>query len=219
MSTPGQPSEPSLESALREFLEAEQATAPAPPAPPARQPGPPAAGRPAAVPTPTAASASAGGAARPVTPPKAMEELQAAYAGVLKHEAAKAALREVARPPLWRRMLMPSLLLVLTASSAYVWFGNPSWLAGPPHARLQQSKAPLTGQRQLLAIALEIEDFRRTTARLPRDLAELGLNVPFVTYTAWADLAYELRLGTGPHALLYRSSRNAEAQMQPRDAS
>lgn len=153
------------------------------------------------------------------SPPEEMAELRSAYAGVLKHEAEKAAAAVEGPGPLWRRLLMPAALLLLLAASAYVWLGQPSWLAPPPHVALKPPATPMTGQRQLVAIALEVDDFRRTTGRLPADLSELGLNVPHISYKALPDDRYELRLGTGPHSLYYLGSSSSEPRIQTGDGA
>lgn len=200
MATSPRPGQPRLEDAVNEFLKAEQPKVrPSAPTPVRRGPAP--------VPAPGAA-----------TPPEEMPELRAAYSGLLKHEAEKAA-RVEAPPPFWRKALMPALLGLLVAASAYVWFGHPAFLAPPPHARLEAPKALVSGQRQLVAIALEIDDFRRTTGRLPANLAELGLNAEYISYTALPNLVYELRLGTGPHSVYYRGTPEGDARIQKGEAS
>jgi hypothetical protein len=195
MPTPPRRSQPSLDEAVQEFLKAE---------PPKK----PAAPKPAPVTRHSVRVAAPG-----VTPPEEMGELRAAFSGVLKHEAEKASAQDLPTP-LWRKLLAPVLLVLLASASAYVWLGNPGFLAPPPHTSLATPKTSLTGQRQLVAIALEIDDFRRSTGRLPHDLAELGLNAEFINYLPAPNLSYELRLGTGPHSLYYRGSADSEAKVQ-----
>lgn len=171
-----------------------------------------------AQPTPVAPRRS-GTAPIAATPPEEMAELRSAFAGVLKHEAEKAA-ASIERPaPLWQRLLMPLALVLLMAASAYVWLGHPAWLAPPPHVALKAPAEAVTGQRQLVAIALEIDDFRRTTGRLPKELGELGLNVPHISYTVRPDAQYELHLGTGPHSIYYLGGSSTESRMQTGDST
>jgi hypothetical protein len=199
MLTPRRSGQESLDQAVKEFL---QATPTRPPAP-------------VPVPQATAAPARSGDRPRPAPAPEESDALLAAYDGVLKREAEKAAGVTEAPRPLWLRLLMPTALLLLVAASAYVWLGQPQWLAPPPHVALTPPATPVTGQRQLVAIALEIDDFRRTTGHLPRDLAELGLNVPHISFTALPDMRFELRLGTGPRSLYYLGGSATEPRIQP----
>jgi hypothetical protein len=193
-------SQDALDQAVKEFMGS------APVAPP--KPAQPAAASPR----------RSAGLEQATAPPEEMDQLRSAYAGVLKHETEKAA-AAIERPvPIWRKLLMPVVLLLLMATSAYVWFGHPAFLAPPPHVALKPPATPVTGQRQLVAIALEIDDFRRTTGRLPSDLPELGLNVPHISYKALPDEGYEIRLGTGPHSLYYRGGTNTEPRVQSGDS-
>jgi len=187
-----------LDQAVKEFL-GTQPTQPRPPAP-----------APMARPAPGPSASQR----HPAPPPEESDALRAAYSGVLKHEAEKAAVVTDAPPPLWRRLLMPTVLLLLVAASAYIWLGEPQWLAPPPHVAMTPPATPLSGQRQLVAIALQIEDFRRTTGRLPRDLAELGLSVPHVSFRALPEIRYELRLGMGQRSLYYLGGPNTEPRIQ-----
>lgn len=198
MPTPPRSGQNSLDQAVQEFLSA-QPSRPVVPAP-ALKVSPP--------------TRPAGTQARPVPPSEESDALRAAYAGVLKHEAEKAAAVTDGPPPLWRRLLMPAVLLLLITASSHVWLGHPPWLEPPPHVALTPPVTPVSGQRQLVAIALEIDDFRRSTGRLPRDLAELGLNVPHISLNALPDLRYELRFGSGPHSLYYLGGQSAEPRIQ-----
>jgi hypothetical protein len=197
MPTPPRSSQQSLDQAVKDFLGAQPHGPTAPAGAPAQRPAP-----------------RSVAAARPSAPALESDQLRAAYDGVLKHEAEKAAALPEGPPALWRRLLLPILLLALTAASAYIWFGNPAWLAPPPHVALTRPATPLTGERQLVAVALQVDDFRRTTGRLPRDLAELGLNAPHIAFTALPELRYELRLGTGPHSLFYQGGPDSEPRIQ-----
>lgn len=192
-------SPPPLDRALQEFLSASS-----PPAVTRRsQPVPPSAGRPV----------------EPASPavPQDGDPLRDAYERVLAHEAEKARTRVEGPLPLWRRLVMPALLFALLGATAYVWFGQPSWLAAPPHATLAKAQPGLAGQRQLVAIALQVEDFRRSTGRLPTRLEELGLHLPQFSYTPLPEGRYELHLGTGPHALSYVSRTDAEPEIREAD--
>ncbi len=198
MPTPTRSGQGALDQAVKEFLETQ-----------------PSQGRPSAAgPKVQAAARASVRQARPALPLEESEALRVAYAGVLKHESEKAAAGLDAPLPLWRRLLMPGMLLLLVSASAYVWFGNPEWLAPPPHVALTPPVTPLSGQRQLVAVALEIDDFRRSTGRLPRDLGELGLSVPHISFSALPDMRYELRLGRGPHSLYYLGGPGIEPRIQ-----
>ncbi len=201
MPTPPPSGQNALDQAVKDFMESTP-TAPKKPAAPTAAP-------------PRRSSA----APLPATPPEEMAELRSAFAGVLKHEAEKAAAGVEKPAPLWQRLLMPAALVLLMAASAYVWLGHPAWLAPPPHVALKAPTTAVTGQRQLVAIALELDDFRRTTGRLPNALSELGLNVPHISYKVLPDSEYELRLGTGPHSLYYRGGATIEPRMQTGDSA
>lgn len=200
MPTPPPSGQNALDQAVKEFLQ----SAPAAPRKPAPSGGDP--------------PRRSGTAPAPSTPPEEMAELRTAFAGVLKHEAEKAAAAIEKPAPLWQRLLMPAALVLLMSASAYVWFGHPAWLAPPPHVVLTPPATPATGQRQLVAIALEIDDLRRTTGRLPNELSELGLNVPHISYKVLPDGEYELRLGTGPHSLYYRGGTSTEPRILAGDS-
>jgi hypothetical protein len=108
-------------------------------------------------------------------------------------------------------------VILLVCMAGYVWLGNPQWLAPAAHAGLAQATS-LTGQRQLVAVALEIEDFRRSTGHLPADLGQLGLGATHVSYLILPGGRYELRLGTSPHTIIYRGVPGGEAEMRQESA-
>jgi hypothetical protein len=132
--------------------------------------------------------------------------LRSAYDQVLEQDAAKKALKPEAPPSLWQRFRAPALLILMCAGAGYVWFGKPAWLRDPVHVGLSAPRTATTARRQLVAIALEVEDFRRTTGRLPTTLTDLGLAVSHVHYVALADGRFELSLGSGPHTTRYRGA-------------
>ena len=191
MSSPSRSTSDALTSAVAEYLAAQRKT------PDDRPPGtsPPTA--PA-----TAAREASGGSMR------------SAYEEVLRHEAQKLEATRVARPSLWRRLRGPLVLMLVLGASSYVWFGHPEFLREPPHTALQRPHSTLTGSRQLVAVALELEDYRRSTGRLPENLQALGLAVTHISYTVLPDGKYELRTGTGPHVLVYHGAVGAEAEVR-----
>jgi hypothetical protein len=184
MSSPTRRSSDPLAQAVQEFLASHQGTDPPHAARSSRKPVAP----------PAAATAD---------PVRTAGGLRSAYDEVLEREAA---LKTPAPPPRrsrWQRARGPILLLGCSLAAAYVWLGNPSWLARGPGAVLPAPTTGLSARRQLLAVALEIEDFRHSTGRLPAALDEMGLVITHITYLKLPDGRYELRTGNGPHATVY----------------
>jgi hypothetical protein len=186
MSRPSRSPSDALTSAVEEFLAAQPATSG--PAGPAAQAGP---------------SRDPGGGS-----------MRSAYDEVLRHEAQKLASPREAPLSLWQRLRGPLLLVLLAGASAYVWLGQPGFLQPPPHSVLPRPRTELSGSRQLVALALQVEDHRHTTGRLPESLESLGLAISHISYTRLRDGEYELRTGTGPHVLVYHGSVGAEAEVK-----
>jgi hypothetical protein len=84
-------------------------------------------------------------------------------------------------------------LLVLTGISAYVWFGNPSWLAfSPPPISPELADAGM--RMEVFQHALLVEEFFVSRGRLPNDLVEAGGPSRAVEYQPIGDRDYRLVL-------------------------
>ncbi len=191
MSTPSRSSSNALTSAVEAYLASQQAT----------QGTRPEAAEAAAAPPPGNRERTGG-------------SMRSAYEEVLRHEARKLESGGVPRRSMWQRLRGPLALVLLLGTSAYVWFGRPEFLLQPPHTALPRPRSQLTASRQLVAVALEVEDFRRTTGRLPESLKELGLAISHISYTMLPDSRFELRTGTGPHVLVYHGAPGGEAEVR-----
>lgn len=176
-----------LDKALKEFLDSQSAAAPR---------------------TPTAATLPAPRGTKPQAPEKdpGPPSLRYAYDRMLEHDAAQKAIKPAPPPTLWQRARAPLLLVAISVAAVYVWLGEPAWLAHPPHAELRTPRTGATARRQLVAIALEIEDYRRSTGKLPTGLSDLGLAVHHVRYVALPNGRFELSIGSGPHTARYRGT-------------
>jgi hypothetical protein len=129
--------------------------------------------------------------------------LATAFDAVLADEARKERERLAARDSHGAAIAWWLALVLILGASGYIWFGHPAFLAtriDPPAAPV----TPIASRRTLVSIALLIEDFRVTSGHLPHTLAELGVAVPAVGYTAHSNGEYELRLGGGVHGMILR---------------
>lgn len=124
--------------------------------------------------------------------------LRSAYEEVLKAEAGKAAGIQQSKPA--RRQSSRSALAIGTAVLLAAGGALASWVLKSE----DPSPARSANSRQLMALALEIEDYRRSTGHLPASLGALRLDLPNVQYSLLPDQRYELRTSTGHHALVYR---------------
>lgn len=151
------------------------------------------------------------GAKRPTREEPSLRE---AYDTVLKDDAAKKLVRPEAPPSLWQRSRGPLMFLVIATAAAYVWFGSPPFLREPEPVALPVPRTGVSAQRQMAAIALEIEDFHRNTSRLPTTFADLGLEIAHVRYRALPDGRFELSIGSGPHTARFRGSISGVDSME-----
>ena len=153
---------------------------------------------------------------QPAAAERPADRLLTAYQAVLDQEVERRKPRPAERVPLWKKFAGRAVLLLLLGASGYVWFGDPAFLAPPAHPALRAPVTELTGRRQLVALALEIQDFSRNTGRLPKSLDEVGLRVDHVSYTQVPGGLYELRVGIGHRTIRYRSTQSGNAQMDER---
>ena len=186
MPNPDPVTPPALHQAMEEFLKAQSVPV----------------GRPAGTRAPAAPSS------RPSSTAPARDILSA-YEEVLEHERQKQSLVEERRS-LWKPVLQWSAVAVLTGASLWVWLGHPAFL----QPTVQAPPAPVTAvmaQRQVLAFALQIEDFRVTEGHLPARLEELGIAVPpSLSYLPLPDGQFEIRIGQGSHTRVLRGGAGGE---------
>lgn len=145
---------------------------------------------------------------RPVAAPPSRDILTA-YDEVLEHERKKQLQTAERRSP-WRAVLVGVTLAGLTAASLWVWLGDPAFL----RPVVEPPKAPSTAlmaQRQVIAFALQIEDYRTSSGHLPAHLEDLGIAVPpSLSYIPLPSGEYELRIGQGIHARTLRGGTGGE---------
>lgn len=145
---------------------------------------------------------------RPAAAPPSRDILTA-YDEVLEHERQKQRPTVERRSP-WRAVLLWGALLGLTGASLWIWLGDPEFL----RPVVQSPPAPtstLMAQRQVIAFALQIEDFRTSSGHLPNRLEDLGIAVPpSLSYIPLPDGQFELRIGQGIHARTLRAGAGAE---------
>lgn len=133
------------------------------------------------------------------------EEAAEAVAAVLKHaqERDEAAKRRT-QPKKQPRWLLP-LGLNLGVFAAYLWIASPDWVVinriAPPPVEAQVEST----LRGFYVMASKIESFRATNGRLPRDLAEAGVNAPGLDYSVQGN-SYVLYIEVDEQPISYNSA-------------
>jgi hypothetical protein len=145
---------------------------------------------------------------RPSAAPPSRDILTA-YDEVLEHERKKLQ-PVVERRSTWRAVLLGGALLGLTGASLWVWLGDPEFLRPVVQGPLAPTST-LMAQRQVIAFALQIEDFRTSAGHLPARLEDLRIAVPpSLSYLPFPDGQFELRIGQGVHARTLRAGAGTE---------
>lgn len=134
-----------------------------------------------------------------------------ALADVMKDQNEKAKIRQAG--PSKKRKTSPATWMaffILSALSAYVWFGSPPWLAPSPPS-LSPALADAGLRMEVFQQALLIEAFREVEGRLPSDLAEAGNALTEVEYDRIDALNYRLGLAGQTGAVEYVSTESLDA--------
>jgi hypothetical protein len=134
------------------------------------------------VPAPSGTAQSGGG----------KEELLAAWDSLVDHEANKRPVT-VARPPAWRRLVLPAVALAATLGALYLTIARPAWL----YPLTEVTPRPLTdaaAEQYAVTAAMLAEEFLEEYGRLPTGFAELGLEVGGAVLVDRGDGLYQIRV-------------------------
>jgi hypothetical protein len=138
----------------------------------------------------------------PGSPASSGSEIADALADVLEHTAKRAEAEASAEKPRDRSSAFHWFGLgILTAISAYLWFGAPDWIQPepPPPPTVQLEEAGL--RLNLYLQAMRIERFRTAEGRLPASLVEAGDPISNIEYQRMDEGTYHLS-GTSDNMVL-----------------